>query len=382
MSNSPILATQTFDRLLQLARQRTFEASGGVLNDTSEAGVLNALLRGQSAAIADQNSVLNSLVDVAVLRLLAVMGIGISPGTESRVWVTIVLVQPPSTDVTLTRFRFARSGIPFFLEEDVITIPVGVGTVRAVARSAVLGIAANVSPGLGVILEPQPLVQSVVFEEIIEPATNPESLSTIPPQTLIDRLAAGSLTRTTDFERRLRNLLGSGSVALAIGRLGADRQTQELGSVHLFGLNADGSELSTSALQSLQQALDEASPLAQIYVSSMQINRLQASCIVVLDPSADGVLVANTIWDAFREHVRPQKLPPGEAVYVNQLVVLAGQVAGVNRVQSVTMGEIDGALEPGNQLLPFKWSVPRLDRVTVTCIVGATATSYTFNRSA
>ena len=381
MATSPLLATQTFDRLLQLARQRTFEASGGMLNDTSEAGVLNALLREQSAALTDQNSVLNSLVEVAVLQLLSSMGIAISPGSESRVWVTIVLVQPPSTEVTLNRFRIARSGVPFILEEDVITVPVGVGTVRTVARSTVFGIAANVSAGLGVILEPQPLVQSVVFEEIIEPATNPESLDTIPPQTLIDRLAAGSLTRTTDFERRLRDLLGNGSVALAIGKLASDRQTRELGSVHLFGLNANGSELSVVQIQSLQQAIDEASPLARIYVSSMQVEELQASAIVVLENNADGVIVSGLIWDALRDHVQPQKLPPGEAVYVNQLVVLAGKVSGVNRVQSVTLGELNGTLEPGNQLLPFKWSVPRLDKLTVTCIFGATATGYTFTRT-
>jgi hypothetical protein len=373
----PTLAVQTYDQLLKLARQRTFEASAGVLNDTSEAGVLSALLKEQSAAIAAQNEVLNSLVDVAVLTMLRSFGIEVSPGSGSLMLVTIVLNQIPSETVRIPRFKIARAGIPFMTVE-YLDVPAGVSTVQMTASALVYGIASNVAPGLGVILEPQPLVQSVVFETLVQPGTDPQSLSAIPPQTFIDMLAAGSLTRAIDFEREMRALLGVGSVALAIGKLSADRQTTELGTVHVFGLNPDGTELSAAQIQTLQRSLTDGAPLAEIYVSTIQVVKTQASAIVVLESNAEGQLVANAIWASFKDYVQPHKLPSGEPVYVNQLVVLAGRVLGVDRVQSVSLGDIPGALEPGNHLLPNKWSAPRLEKLTVICVFGSNSTSYEF----
>lgn len=381
MSNSavPVLATLSYDRLLQLARQRTFEASGGLLNDSSDAGVLTALLKAQSGAIADENAVLNSLVDVAVLKFLEALGIAISPGVQSRVFVTLILNQVSPVPVIIPKLKISRNGIPFFTGGS-IEVAAGLGTIEIIAVAAVYGTAGNVSPGDWQILTPHPLVQSVISTVQAEGGEDPEDLATIPPQELIDRLAAGSLTRTSDFEREARKLLGDGSAALAIGKLGADKSTKELGAVHVFGLNPDGSELTADQIVALQLALDQGSPLATIHVSSMVVERLRAYFIVMLAPNADGAAVAATIWAETAAYIHPSSLPPGQAVYVNELVVLAGNVVGVDRVQSAMIGEFDGVAEPDNQSLSFAWSVPRVDVATVECVFGKTTTAYYFTR--
>lgn len=376
----PVLATSTYDDLLKRARQRAFEASNGLLNDTSEASVLTALFKQQAQALIDQNNLLNTLPSLAVEYLLQAMGAGLSGGVPSLVRVTVVLNQISGSDVIIPRFKVSRSGIAFMIV-DRLEVPAGTGTIQTLANALVIGTAGNVSPGQGLVLEPQPLVQSVIFEEIVLEGKEPESLATVGSTTLAERLSSGSLTRISDFEREVRSILGRGSVALAIGKLGADKQTREPGAMHLFGLNPDGTELSSTQIQNIQLTIEQFSPLATIYTSTMQVKKLQASAIVVLEQNADGVIVSNAIWEAFRDYVQPQKLAAGEPVYVNQLVVLAGKVEGINRVQSVSMGDIEGVLEPGNQLLPNKWTVPRLDRLVVQCVFGDNVNAYTYNRS-
>lgn len=380
MAIPPTLATLSYDRLLQLARQRVFEASGGLLNDSSDAGALTAILKTQSAAISDQNAVLNSLVSAAVQGFFNSLGIGISPGNQARVFVTLVLNQVSSIPVIIPKIKISRNGIPFYTGGS-IEVPAGQGTIDIIAVASVYGTAGNVSAGSWQILEPHPLVQAVVSNSDAAGGTDPESLETIPPQTLTDRLAAGSLTRISDFERELRALIGNGSTTLAIGKLGKDRSSKELGAVHVFGLNPDGSELTDAQIVGLQSELDSQSPLANVYVSSMIVSRLQTYYVVVIESNADGATVAGEIWSQTAAYIHPTSLPPGEAVYVNKLVVLAGKVAGVDRVQSAAIGELNGVEVPNNQSLPYRWSVPRVDACTVEVVFGSTSTKFTFVRS-
>jgi hypothetical protein len=379
----PVLANITYDNLLVLARQRTFEASQGRLNDTSEAGVLTAILRQQCQAIVDQNRLLNQVPEIATLMLLKSMGAGLSPGTQARVEVTIVLTEVLTTPATIQRFRIARSGISFTVagnqdNQSLILVPAGASSITVIAIANVFGVAGNVSPGVWQILEPQPLVQSVVSGEAAVNGSDPESLASIPSQVLADRLSAGSLTRKADFERELREVLGAGSTALAIGKLGPDRTTKQLGAVHVFGLNGDGSELTQPQIQAAQLQLNQGSPLADIYVSSIEIFELKASVILVLAAGADPQIVSRLVWDTLKSAISPTSLAPGEAVYVNAAVVAVGKIEGVERVQSVAIGEFLGVPQPTNQPLPYPWSAPRLDAITVRCVFGRNETIFTF----
>ena len=385
MANIPIprLANATYEQLLANARQKLFEVSGGRLNDTSEAGVLTALLKQQAAAIDAQNQILNSLPEIATLVLLRSIGIGLNPGTAARVSVTLVLNQVLTVETQIQPFRIARSGIVFQVVGNTdngafVVVPAGSATVEAIAVATVFGVAGNVSPGTWQILEQQTLVLSVVSGDAASGGKDPDSLATTTPEMLAEKLSAGSLTRTADFERYLRDLLGVGSVTLAIGKLGPDRSTKQLGAVHVFGLNSNGTELTKQQMQQLLLEIDKSSPLAAVYVSSMEIFKLRAFVIVVLAANANGQAVSLEIWQAMKEYVSPTNLKPGEAVYVNECVVLVGGIAGVDRVQSVAIGELEGVPQPTNQALPFPWSVPRLDSITVRCVFGRNETAFNY----
>lgn len=383
MAEIPQLASITYDQLLALARQRTFELSGGRLNDTSEAGVLTALLRQQSAAIDDQNRLLNTLPELATLTLLRAMGIGISPGQQATVRVTLVLGEVLSAPTTITRFRISRSGISFSVvgtqnNLSVIDIPAGVSSVETIAVADVFGLAGNVSAGVWQIMTPVPYVSSVVSAEAALGGADPDSLAAATPDKLAEKLSAGSLTRTGDFERMLSELLGVGAVTLAIGKLGPDRTTKQLGAVHCFGLNADGSELTQQQKQQLQSDIDSRSPLASVYVSTIELFKMRASVIVVLASNSGGPTVSAAIWVAMRDCLKPTNLPPGTAVYVNECVVLVGNIPGVERVQSVSLGELTGVPQPTNQPLPYPWSAPRLDAITVRCVFGKNETVFNY----
>lgn len=171
------------------------------------------------------------------------------------------------------------------------------------------------------------------------------------PEVTLARQLATLSTRVAvtqdDYELLAQDVLGAGSEALAVGRLGLNTDVEELGAVHLFVLNANKQSASqTQANLVLANLLPKVQAGTRLYVSPMPTQGVDITSTLALLPTANSADVLPAIDRAVRRYFA-DSLTAGQAVYPDEVSYVIRGVTGVAYVSDTTVSSsIDGLVSP------------------------------------
>ena len=376
---NPVLDPRNDQELLRRAIQTVFVASRGDLNSFSDGDPVRVLLEGQVFATSELLYYLNQLPEAFTIQFLQVMGIQRKLGTFSQVTLTFTLERVTNNPFTIpNQFRCQTAGRIEFRTDQQLIIPAGAVSGNVSATCTTLGSSGNVGAySIRSIQTPLTFLKAVTN---IAPATggvDGETLDQVKTRAFATIRRRGLVTRD-DYEQAAITLLGVGSVAHAVGNLGADRISVVKGSVHLFVLNKDGTLLSDAQLTSLQSSLSAQAHLGtDTYVSNIAITPIDVRVTAKLVSGTNPATVANTIFQRLDNYLKPGRLPLGETILIKELEFQA-RLAGVESIQSVLQGDHLSVLTSTNHPLPFQYSAAQLEGLTVELVLEDATFSYSF----
>lgn len=396
---SPPLFPHNAAELRDYMEQVQYDASrdeSGVpqLTDFSSHSPVVALNEGMIFALLELYYFGNRLPRLATIAHLENAGIFRKAGSHATVEVEVTLTSVLNTWTLSTGFVFkAENGLRFQTTEQ-LTIQNGFqGTVAAIAFD--IGTAYNVAA--------YTITQWTDARAYLKSATNPEPAAGGRDEETEESAMARGFTQlrdrnvlitVDDFTRFTQRILGDGAAVKVIGRLGADKLAYDSGTVHIFALNPDGTELTESQLTNLDTRMNNQLPVflqstpaiaiaSRVYISSLQLYRLNVTVIAKLVPGDNPTARADAINMALTDYLRPGNLSPGATVLLKELEFQIRQ-QGVQSLQSVMVSHYDPETDQtmtytSDIPLPQQYSVSDLrglDVVLVDASGRSTAVSY------
>lgn len=372
------LETPTIDprnevQIVDAALTRVFNASGGTLNDLSTSSVTRALIEGQAFAAAELLYYVNKLPLAVIIEFLKVAGITRRDGTAATATLTFSLTAAISSPVTIPAgFQVTDpSGDVSFLTDIQLIIPAGSveGTVTATAE--IVGSVSNLAAfTLTNITQPLSFLSGVINLEAAAGGTDAETQNQAIARGL-EAIRLRNLVSASDYEAAARNALGVGSVAHAIGLLGQDKTSRQLGAVHLFILNANGTAPNTAQIQLV---LDALTPRVQVgtslYVSPLDVIDVDVDVVAKLREDANPTAVANALWAALQSFLNPAVYAVSQSVILKEVEYRLRLTSGVEFIQAATL---NGSTTNLPMSLPY--SVPSAHSIFCT-LIDQDGTSY------
>ncbi|MDZ8259448.1 baseplate J/gp47 family protein [Nostoc sp. ChiQUE01b] len=205
------------------------------------------------------------------------------------------------------------SGVYSFLTDNLLQIPVGLISGSVTATAEEVGSAYN-NPAYSItnITQPLAFLTGVTNPEAASGGTDLEEVSDTISRAL-NQIRLRNLVSTNDYEQAAETLLGNGSVAKAIGLLGKDKTTRELGAVHLFLLNADGQPANEAQLSYIKSQLSGSLQLGtSLYTSPMEQIFISAEFTAKLTIGVNPEEAFDRLWEAFQEYLSPNSYPLGQ----------------------------------------------------------------------
>jgi uncharacterized phage protein gp47/JayE len=376
-----VLDPNNDEELTQLALSRTYSASEGKLSDFSESSPLFWLVRAQVFCIAELLWYLNKLPEALALEVLRLSGVQRSAGTKATGKIVFLLQSPLLTDFIVNPGYFiplrstastATGQTAGYLTTDQLVIPAG-GLYGSVAIEAIeVGTAYNqaafslttASVGLA-------YVQSLYNDEPLTGGTDLEPLEVTLARAQTALRSRGVLVSALDFEESAESLLGAGSRATCIPLLSSDRETYQVGQVHVFLVGADGMPPSTGTCQSIKSELQQQSFAASsVWVSPVSMEPVTVSVIANVEQIS--LEIAKDLETAIADYLSPQSFILGSTIKVKEIEYLSRSVFGVTEIQSVLLDN-----QAVNRPMPLLYSQPFLETLEVTLIQsGASETFY------
>ncbi len=374
---SPTIDDRSEADLVERAIAVVYAGSGGLLNDFSTSSPARALIEGQAFAAAELLYRVNKLPDALAIAYLRIAGIQQRLGSGAQTTLTFTLTAPLSGVFTIpagyqvrnvsTRLNFATDAI--------LIISAGQISGTVLATCTETGTKGNFAAyTLRELTQPLAFLGAVTNTVPATGGTDAETMEEVKARAFAAIRRRG-LVSADDYQEETKALLGAGSVAHCIGNLAADGISYRLGSAHVFCLNQDGSLLNTPQLSEVQGALQRRSHVSiVVYTSNVALFEIDLYVIAKLIPGTNPQSISNAIYQSLKDYLSPGKLPLGETIVLKELEYLVRN-AGVDYVQSVTMGEFLHPRSGTNLKLPQAYSAARLKSVGVE-LVGADA-SYT-----
>jgi hypothetical protein len=377
---APTLDPRTEKKLVEYALDRIFTASGGKLNDFSPSSPARALIEGQAFAGAELLYYLNLLPEAVAIAFLQIAGIQRILGTKAVVNLTFTLTQPLGSSYVVPagyevldsagRFRFRTN-------RNLIITPGNIsGVVAATAEK--VGSGYNVAAyTLTRLTQALAYLQGCTNTEAASGGSDGESMEETKARAF-QSIRRRGLVSADDYELEVKGLLGSGSVAEAMGNLAADKISFQRGTVHVFALNPDGALLNQAQLTELQSALQQKTHVAvDVFCSNIDVVPIEVRAIAAMVPGTNPQTVADAIFARLNAYLTPGKLPLGETLLIKELEHQV-RLVGVEYVQSVTLGGSGQPLASTNLALPYPYSAAKLMGLTVELVDGATLHQYTY----
>jgi hypothetical protein len=367
---SPTIDDRSEADLVERAIARVYQESGGKINDFSTSSPARALIEGQAFAGAELLYRANKLPEAIAIEFLRIAGIQRRLGSASQTTLTFTLTAALSRPFTIpagyqvrnisTRINFATDAV--------LVIPAGQisGTVAATCTQT--GSKGNFAAyTLRELTQPLAFLGSVTNTIAATGGTDAETMEEVKSRAFASLRRRG-LVSANDYEEEVRSLLGLGSVAHCIGNLAADGISRQLGCAHVFCLNKDGSLLNSPQLFEVQTALQRRSHVSiAVYTSNVALFEIDLYVIAKLIPGTNPQSISSTIYQSLKNYLTPGKLPLGETIVLKELEYLVRN-AGVEYVQSVTMGEHAQPRSSTNLKLPQPYSVAKLRSVGVDLV--------------
>lgn len=377
---SPILDPRNERELVELALTRTYDRSNRTLNDLSPASVLRVFAEMMAFAAAELLFYVNKLPFAFVIQFLQIQGIQRRLGSPAVVNLRFSLSQ------AVTEAQIIPKGTPVltadrrrkFLTDTQLVIPAGQTLGIVSATCTTVGEGGNLPPySITQLLQSLPYLSSVTNLEASTGGSGAETLKETQTRAMLALRRRGLISQD-DFENKVRAILGQGSVALAVGNLGEDGLSFFLGCVHVFALNADGSQPNQTQRDALKAQLRSLTQIGiELFVSAIDVRPVTISVVVRSVAGTDPQVVASGIGTKIRNFLAPGKLPAGEALLVDDLRHQIRTAGGVQFVESVAIGESLESVLTSNFPLKYPYSVAKVEAISIALSDGKY--SYRYN---
>ncbi|MEH1966763.1 baseplate J/gp47 family protein [Nostoc sp.] len=310
--DSVVIDERSEEIIIQQARVRVFNESGSQLNDFTENSPVAALIQGQAFAAAELLYYVNKLPLALVIDFLKVTGVERNLGTKAKVTLTFNIAAPQSVPFNIPQgFEVVDdSGAYSFLTDNLLQIPVGLISGSVTATAEEVGSDYN-TPAYSITNITQPLAFLTGVTNV-EPASGGTDLEEVADtiSRALRQIRLRNLVSANDYEQAAEALLGNGSVAKAIGLLGANKATRELGAVHLFLLNASGEPANDAQLSYVKSELSNKLQLGtSLYTSPIELIPISAELTGRLVPGVNLEEAFDTLWEAFQDYLNPNSYP-------------------------------------------------------------------------
>jgi len=147
--------------------------------------------------------------------------------------------------------------------------------------------------------------------------------------------------------------------------------------VHVFVLNADGTELNSAQISDLQSRLALKAHLGTtVYVSNVQVVEVDVGVIANIEAGQNPKAIADLIFKKISGYLSPGFLPLGQTILIKELEYEVRQVVGVSSVVSVTQGRALGTKLATDLQLPKLYSAARLYGLAVQLLQGGQVYDY------
>ncbi|NJR40956.1 MAG: hypothetical protein HC781_21605 [Leptolyngbyaceae cyanobacterium CSU_1_4] len=233
---APILDPRNEEKLVEMAIERVFLASGGRINDFSTSSPVRALIEGQAFSAAEHLFWANQFVEAVSIQVLQIAGVQRRLGTTSQTILTFTLTAPLASPFTVPQGYLVkdRSGKITFATDEVLIISAGQVAGQVSATCTELGKQGDVGTySLVQLTQPLAFLQSVTNIQGATGGTDPETIEQTKARGFASLRRRG-LVSADDYQEETKSLLGLGSVAHCIGNRSADRISYQLGTAHVF----------------------------------------------------------------------------------------------------------------------------------------------------
>lgn len=357
MPNRPTIELRTESDLTAEAIANIYAASNGLLNAQSGSALLN-FIKAMSFICAEAIYYENQILEAIEVYWLRLLGIQRKLGSFAVVSLTFTLTQPLTTTFEIRGGYLVSdaSNAYGFTTDGILRIPAGAisGTISATA----LELGANYNVPVGAIVnlsEAQAFLASVSNAQA---ATGGADEETIEEASIrgFTALRRRQLVSGDDFEEDSKAFLGEGATAKCLGKLN-DKFSQEKGWVHIFALNADGSQPNTAELKDLQTYLSDPAKLQvgiSVACSAISLMPLDLVADCHLLEGSDPQAIADTIHTNLKAYLTPDKLTVGKSILIKEIEYVVRN-SGVAWVDSVAQQTASG-LAFTNITVPNLWT--------------------------
>jgi uncharacterized phage protein gp47/JayE len=370
----PKLTIDNYQELITDSLEHMKIVSNGAITDTSPAGFMRPFV-GTLAFVASETLFLANMAAEAAAKtfLSEVVGVPVDNGAFASVTLEFRLSAQLTTPFTVPiNFQCSdTSGTLRYYTTSNLVIPAGViaGEVTAIAEE--VGAKYNLSAGqINTFTTPLTYLASVVN---ITDATGGREVES--PSDLVDRAAIAIRSRNPvsalDFEQLATLILGDGSRAKAIGLLAADKITKELGVVHLFLLNADGTQPSQAQISVVGSQLATRLMLGtKLLISQIELEDVYIDVIVNNVGVESASDLADNIFTSLNNYFDNRTYPIGGSVLLEEVKYIIRDVGGI------TIEYLEINQQALNISMPTKWTLPKFTGVNVDVIDGNSQQSF------
>ena len=173
------------------------------------------------------------------------------------------------------------------------------------------------------------------------------------------QLRLRNLVSADDYESAAEIVMGQGSVAKAIGLLGRDGISTELGSVHLFLLSANRQPANQAQLDLVKSNLSTKIQLGtQLYVSPMQLLNISGDITARVVTGSDVNTVIDDLWSAYQDYLNPSTYPVGQDIILNEVEYQLRLTGGIKNIQTLLLNGSPSNIPVANSYtVPFPYSL-------------------------
>lgn len=334
--NPPVLDPRNAASLTSEAR--TLALQSGIITNILENDPIDVLIRTQSYVGAELLYYLNKLPLALLVKFLEQTKV-LQTEPQRAVYTQEFLLSTGRPSYTIPQGFEVRtsSGLRYLVVEDIVFeafADVATGLVEAIEPGSAYNVplqTINVAPVSLAFLR-----QVRNIEQVISGTDETSQEQTLERQ--LKRLGTRAPITQSDYELFATDLMGVGSEALAIGRLGGDASTEELGAVHLFLLNSSKLPATAATVATVRSTLQQFIQVStRLYVSPMEILYVNVEANVGVKDGFSISQVANDMNSAFVAYM--DAFTAGKTLFPDDIYFVLRGVSGLDFVEEV---EVNG----------------------------------------
>lgn len=336
----PTIDPRDEETLATQAQIRVKNKSGNLLNDFSDSSPITALLQGQAFAGSELLWYTNKVVPALAIQYLKNAGVERRLGTKAVVTLTFTLRAFQNVAFTIPAgFQVQdTSGQYTFTTNSVLVIPANYISGQVTATAAQVGTSYNLPAfTLNKFILPLSNLQSVTNPEPAQGGSDEETDASVVARGLAAIRRRGLVT-TDDYEQEAKSILGAGSAAKAIPLLGPDKQTEQLGAVHLFALDASGQPITTAQIQTLLSQMQPKVHIgSSLYVSPMELLNILGEVVAVVTNTTQAETVAQRLWANYQRYLDRLNREAGDTLIHSEVEFALRSTSGIQYIDQLRL---------------------------------------------